>query len=68
MKSCSILFWSIIVPIVTYGCEVWVMSCEEIELVRKFQREIGSPNVPQIIVHRIDEFRQGYTSEKNHVF
>ena len=41
MKSCSILFWSIIVPIVTYGCELWVMSGEEIEMVRKFQREIG---------------------------
>ena len=38
MKVCSTLFWTIIAPIVTYGCEVWVMRSDEIEILRKFQR------------------------------
>ena len=41
MSTCSTLFWSIIVPIVTYGCELWVLKGEEIEELRKFQRYIG---------------------------
>ena len=36
MTACSILYWSIIVPIVTYGCEVWVLSSEETSELRKF--------------------------------
>ena len=41
MRVCSTLFWSIIAPIVTYGCEVWVLRGDEIELLRKFQRMVG---------------------------
>ena len=41
MSACSILYWSIIVPIVTYGCETWVMSSEEIDDIRKFLRCTG---------------------------
>ena len=41
MASCSILYWSIIVPIVTYGCEIWVMTSGEINEIRKFKRYIG---------------------------
>ena len=41
MSTCSILYWSIIVPIVTYGSELWVLKGEEVEELRKFQRYIG---------------------------
>ena len=41
MATCSILYWSILVPIVTYGSELWVMSSVEINELRKFQRYIG---------------------------
>ena len=41
MKACSVIFWSIIVPIVTYGSELWVLSSSEIEEIRKFQRYVG---------------------------
>ena len=41
MKVCSTLFWTIIAPIVTYGCEVWVPRGDELESMRKFQRMIG---------------------------
>ena len=30
MYACSIIYWYIIVPTVTYGCEVWVLSSTEI--------------------------------------
>ena len=32
MKVCSTLFWTIIAPIVTYGCEIWVLKGDEIEI------------------------------------
>ena len=41
MAVCSISYWSIVIPIVTYGCEVWVLRGDEIEMLRKFQRYIG---------------------------
>ena len=41
IKTCSIIFWSIIVPIVTYGSELWVLTSSEIEELRKFQRYVG---------------------------
>ena len=31
MSVCNILFWSIIMPIVTYGSEVWVLQPDEHE-------------------------------------
>ena len=41
MKVCASLFWTIVVPIVTYGSEVWVLRSDEIEALRKFQRYVG---------------------------
>ena len=38
MAVISSLYWSIVVPIVTYGSEVSVMKGDEIDLLRKFQR------------------------------
>ena len=41
MKTCATLFWSIVIPVVTFGSEFWVFKGHEIELLRKFQRQIG---------------------------
>ena len=41
MSMCSTIYWSIIIPIVTYGSELWVLKGDEIEELRKFQRYIG---------------------------
>ena len=41
MRTCATLFWSIVIPVVTYGSEVWVIKSHETELLRKFQRQIG---------------------------
>ena len=37
----STLFWSIVVPVVTYGSEVWVMKGDKLDMIRKFQRYVG---------------------------
>ena len=41
MSVISSLFWSIVVPVVTYGSEVWVIKDDEIDALRKFQRYVG---------------------------
>ena len=41
MMACSAMYWSIIIPIVTYGSEVWVLKGDEIESLCKFQRYVG---------------------------
>ena len=41
IKTCATLFWSIVIPVTTYGSELWVLKGSEIEKIRKFQREIG---------------------------
>ena len=41
MSVISSLFWTIVVPIVTYGSEVWVLKGEETDSLRKFQRYVG---------------------------
>ena len=75
MKVCSTLFWSIIAPIVTYGCEVWVTRGDRVELLRRFQRMIGRrcqrlyPNSPNYSTYMylpigwmsLDRFIQGKT-------
>ena len=41
MMSCSLIFWSIIVPIVTFGSEIWCMSENDYESLTSFQRLVG---------------------------
>ena len=41
MKTCATLFWSIVIPVVSFGCELWILKNNEIEMLRKFQRQIG---------------------------
>ena len=41
MSTCATLFWTIIIPVTTYGSELWSLKSHEIELLRKFQRQVG---------------------------
>ena len=41
MRVCSFLFWSLIVPIVTYASELWVLKDEDVRLLDEFQRYAG---------------------------
>ena len=41
MNVCTTVFWAIIMPIVSYGSELWVLQPDEVDLLRKFQRYIG---------------------------
>ena len=41
MRACSLLFWSLIVPIITFSCELWVLKEQDLEIIDKFQRYAG---------------------------
>ena len=53
MRACSFIFWSLIVPIVTYASELWVTKEEDIKLLDDFQVYAGrrvqrfSPSTPR---------------------
>ena len=49
IKSCSLIFWSLVVPILTFACELWVLNDEDIKLLEDFQAYAG---------RRIQRFRQ----------
>ena len=42
IKACSLLFWSMVIPITTYACELWVMSDEGIKLIEDIFRAKNS--------------------------
>ena len=41
MSICTTIFWAIIMPIVSYRSELWVLGGNETELLQKFQRYVG---------------------------
>ena len=41
MRACNIIFWCLIVPILTYGSELWVLKQSDIDELDKFQRYAG---------------------------
>ena len=41
IHACSILFWSMVVPIITFSCELWVLKDNDIKLLEEFQRYAG---------------------------
>ena len=41
MKACNIIYWSLIIPILTYGAELWVLKLSDIEALDKYQRYAG---------------------------
>ena len=41
IKTCSLLFWSMIIPIVLYASELWILKDNDIGILDTFQRYIG---------------------------
>ena len=41
MNVCNIIFWAVVIPIITFGCEMWVMSDKDIVNLQAFQRFAG---------------------------
>ena len=41
MMSCNIIFWGIVIPIVTFGAELWYVTDSDYDALSAFQRHIG---------------------------
>ena len=54
MATCSVIFWSVVVPTTLYGCELWIMNDASLNLIEDFQNFIGKrtqrfhPKIPNI--------------------
>ena len=38
MLTCCIIFWSVVVPTLCFGCELWVLSVKDVQILQSFQR------------------------------
>ena len=41
MAACNLIVWSMVIPIITYGSEIWILKDRDIELLDNFQRYAG---------------------------
>ena len=41
MKTCNLIFWTIVVPALPFGSEIWCINDREIDLLQSFQRYAG---------------------------
>ena len=41
MMSCNLIFWSVVIPILTFGSEIWILSDKDNENLQNFQRYAG---------------------------
>ena len=41
VATCNIIFWMVIIPILTYGCELWVLSTANVQKLEIFHRYAG---------------------------
>ena len=38
LKTCCLIYWSVVFPTLTFGCEAWVIKPKDVELLQSFQR------------------------------
>ena len=41
IKACGMIFWSLVIPIITFACELWILNDEDILLLEDFQTYAG---------------------------
>ena len=38
MRTCCIIFWTIVIPTLCFGCELWILNGKDIAILKDFQR------------------------------
>ena len=41
MNTCNVIIWSVVVPIITYASEIWVMKNDDVKMLDEFQKYAG---------------------------
>ena len=38
IRTCCIIFWTVVIPTLCFGCELWILKCKDIAILEDFQR------------------------------
>ena len=38
LKTCNLIFWMVVIPTLTFGCELWYVNDNDLEKIQNFQR------------------------------
>ena len=38
LSTCNLIFWTVVIPTLCFGCEIWVLKPKDIDLLKAFQR------------------------------
>ena len=69
LKSCNLIFWTIVMPTLLFGCEVWVIKNNDINMLNAFQRYAARRlqrlhtrcyNITSFFLLRLDEYNAVY--------
>ena len=41
LRTCNLIFWSIVIPTVTFGCELWQVNDNDLQKLQNFQKYSG---------------------------
>ena len=41
LSTCNVIMWSVIIPIITYASEIWVMKYSDVKMLDEFQKYAG---------------------------
>ena len=70
MRACNVIYWCLIIPILTYGAELWVLKLSDIEALDKYQRYAGKriQRFPKYTPNEVSYKGLGWMRLENYIY